>query len=420
MTKKILDILPPKQPTFLKEKKLPILRKKVVARPILERKEEKKGGWKIWWFLILLILIFGVAISFRMATAEIKIWPETETQDFKTKLTLDKKLENNYFENKIIPGTLFEVEKTFSEEFSASGKTLKKAEGIIRVYNAYSVQPEAWQEGTRFVSSDGKLFKSKNKISVPGAEIKNGKIVPSYVDVLVIAAEAGADYNIGPSHFSIVAFKGTARYTKFYGESSQNMTGGGEIPQVTKEDLEKAETILTEKAQSGIKELLKSKISGEFIFLDSAVETKILEKFSSAKEGIAVEKFNFQIKAKSTTISAKKEDVENFAKAFTLTLIPQGKLLWAESLKIDYSPESVDLESGKISLFLNLSAKIYPEINLQSFKEGLIGKSLTETKIFLENQPQIIKSEIKIFPPWVKNIPEDINKIKINYPIIEG
>ena len=70
-------------------------------------------------------------------------------------------------------------------------------------------------------------------------------------------------------------------------------------------------------------------------------------------------------------------------------------------------------------LSLSLSSKIYPKIDLGALKEGLIGKSLSETKIFLENQPQIIRTEIRLFPFWLKSIPKDIKKIEINYPIID-
>jgi len=215
MAKKIIDILPPKPPTTFSEER---------PKPFLEKKKEARSGGgqnplllfakKKWWGVLpFFVLIFLFLLSFRFSKAEIKIWPEVETRNFRAKITVDKTAENPDFKNNILPGKIFEAEKTVSEEFPASGRVLKKAEGIIRLYNNFSTQNENWLDGTRFVSSDGKLFKSKDKISVPAAYIKNGKIIPSFVDVPVIAAEGGADYNIGPSKFSIVAFRGTPRYT---------------------------------------------------------------------------------------------------------------------------------------------------------------------------------------------------------------
>jgi len=414
MPKKIVDILPPEPPTILREEKRSLPEGRFKLPKIFEKK------LKIWWGVPFFLFIFLFLLSLRLSKVEIKIWPEVQTVNFRTKITVDKEIKSPDFKNNILPGKIFEVEKTVSEEFPASGKILKKTEGIIRLYNNFTTQSENWLAGTRFVSSDGKLFKSKEKIAVPGAQIKNGKIAPSFVDVPVIAAEGGADYNIGPSKFSIVAFRGTPRYTKFYGESSETMTGGGEAPQVKKEDLENAEKILTEKAKIESEEALEAKIPTEFLFSKEIFETKILEKFSPAQIGAEIEKFNFQVRVNCTTISFLKEDINNFAKEYISSQIPKDKKLFDESLKIEYSPEKpFSFESAKTTLSLNFSAKIYSEIDLDSFKKGLAGKSLAETKTFLENQPDILWTEVRFSPFWQRSVPKSLEKIEIKYPLVD-
>jgi hypothetical protein len=425
MSKKIIDILPPKE----LEKKEEVSKEEVLEEEVSE-KEKPEFKFKITFpqfpfkkslvLLLFFVLIFLFLLSFRFSKAEIKIWPQVETRNFRTKITVDKTAENPDFNNNILPGKIFEVEKNISEEFPASGRVLKKSEGIIRLYNNFSTQNENWLEGTRFVSSEGKLFKSKDKITVPGAKIENGKMIPSFVDVPVIAAEGGADYNIGPSKFSIVAFRGTPRYTKFYGESSQAMKGGGEVPQVKKEDLENAEKILTEKAKTEIQQALEAKIPTEFLFSKEVFETKILEKNPSVQVGTETEKFSFQVKVKGTTISLLKEDINNFVKEYIQAQIPKDKKLFDKSLKTEYSPESpFSSESDKTTISLNFSAKIYSEVDLDSLRKGLAGKSLAETKIFLENQSDILRTEVRISPFWIRNLPKDIEKIEIKYPFID-
>ncbi len=252
---------------------------------------------------------------------------------------------------------------------------------------------------------------------MPGAQIKDGKITPSFVDVPAVAAQGGSDYNIGPSNFSIFIYRGTPRYTKFYGESFEAMKGGGEIYQVTKEDLEKAENILLEKAKTEAEAALKNKIPEEFTFLDKVIETKILEKFSSAGTGTESEKFSFQVKAKSTTISFKSKDIEDFALLFIVPQIPEGKELYRESLRIEYLSETLNLESERAILFLKISGKIYPEVDLNSLRKALAVKSLTEAGALLENQTEITHYEIKLSPPWLKRIPDKLEKIKIELRI---
>ena len=205
MAKKIIDISPPKKAEKLPEKIPSLVFKKPEFKIPFPKITFPKFSFKIGLIsLSLFVLIFLFLLSFTLSKAEIKIWPEVETRNFRAKITVDKEIKSPDFKNNILPGKIFEAEKTVSEEFPASGKILKKAEGIIRLYNNFSTQNENWLAGTRFVSSDGKLFKSKDKIAVPGAQIKNGKIAPSFVDVPVIAAEGGADYNIGLLNFQLL------------------------------------------------------------------------------------------------------------------------------------------------------------------------------------------------------------------------
>ncbi|XOB40438.1 MAG: hypothetical protein ACKKMR_00245 [Candidatus Nealsonbacteria bacterium] len=410
MRKKILDILPKEPSVPSCEIKEPLVRDKE-----LPTKSNKKG----LWFLILLLLILTVMFGFKISRAEIKIWPDTETTVLETELSIDTSIQYLDFKNKVIPGQVFEVEESISRIFSSSGKTLKKAEGVIRLYNAYTTKSEIWLKGTRFVSAEGKLFKSKDRIYVPGAEIKDGKIIPRYIDVPVIAAEFGEDYNIGPSHFSIFVYRGTPRYTKFYGESLESMKGGGESPQVTAEDLTEAEEILTEEAKAKSVRSLREKVGDEFIFLTDISKTEITEKISLAKAGDEMSGFTFKVETKAIALIFKKQEIERFTRDFIVSRLPEQKLLYTESLKIDYTPQLVDWESGKVNLSLKLSCKIYPKTDLQALKRGLMGKTLSETKIFLENQPEFISTEIKFWPFWVKSIPKDLDKIEIKYPIID-
>ena len=87
--------------------------------------------------------------------------------------------------------------------------------------------------------------------------------------------------------------------------------------------------------------------------------------------------------------------------------------LHQESLKTNYLPETINLKTGKIILSLKAEAKIYSDINQADLKKNLGGKSLAEAKIFLENQPQITKTQVRFWPFWVKKVPEDADKIEI-------
>jgi hypothetical protein len=421
MPKKVFDILPPKKEKILIAKKeVPGLKERIRPKIHFPKITFPKISFRkfIFSFLILL-LVSALIFSFKFSRAEIKIWPEVEEVNFVEIVTVDTKAENLDLNKKTIPGKFFETEETFSNSFNSSGKILKKAEGTIRLFNEYTTKDEIWKEGTRFVSSDGKLFKSKDKIYVPGAKIKNGKIEASFVDVPVIAAEGGSQYNIGPSDFSVVAFKGSPRYFKYYGKSFGPMKGGGEFQVVAKEDLERAEKELINLATQKTKEILGKKIGNGFSFSEDVIEISVLEKNSSAKEGDEKEKFDFQIKVKIKTIIFSKDDLSNFAKDYLASKIQPEKEFYQPSLKIDLKGEVKNFELGKAGFQMRISGKVYPKIDPLSIKKAIAGKSLEETKFFLLNQKEISKSKIEIYPFWIKKIPDDIKRIEILYPLVD-
>ncbi len=431
--KKFFDIIPPQ-----KIKTSQDFKRKKVAEKNLEKRHGPKISPKIFGdkrFLLrgfilcsFILILIGVSGFFFFSKAKIDIWPEAETLNFEETGTIDSNYDqfqpSIWVKDRVIPGKVLMDEKFSSQEFSASGKTLKeeKAEGVIRVYNAYSTLSQALLSNTRFVSTEGKLFRSVKREIIPGGIYEKGKLIPSYTDIKVRAAEAGEEYSIGPSTFSIPGFAGTPRYTSFYGKSFTSMTGGfrGKVSQVTQEDLEKAENALTEKLKKESRDFLKAALPLDFISLDETISQEIIESSTSVEANTEAEFFNYQVRISSKGLGFQKADIEGFAKSFISLNIPEGKKLQEESLEINYSPESVDVKSEKVILNLKIRAKIYSDVNLTEIKKALLGKSFKEAKIFLENHSQITKIEIKSWPIWRKKIPENLDKIELNLRISNG
>jgi len=439
MVQKIIDIIPPdkkgqvsviqsnieaEQPVHIEEEKRVhrSVEKKSFSTPIEEKKIKfslpKIPHKGILISTLLVLIIAGAGCYFSLSKADIYIWPETEVKSFKTKATIDKAVSNIDVSNNSIPGKIFEMERIVLGEFPSTGKVSKevKAEGVIRVYNNYSASSQILIINTRFMSVEGKLFRSTERITIPGAVVENGKVVsPGYTDVKVRADKAGPEYDINASTFSIPGFVGTDKYTKFYGKSTEPMKGGEskEAIQVTSEDLEKAKAFVTEKAIKECEDAIKLEIPQDYILPDKSLKTEIVEVFSLATPKSEMEKFNYQAKAHSTALAFKKADIDNFIKAFIIQQIPQGKKINEESLDVNYSVETVNFDNGKISISIEASVKIYSSVDENSLKNGLIGKSLAETRISLENQPNTVKSEVKFWPFWVKSVPDNLEKVNL-------
>jgi hypothetical protein len=409
-SQKIFDIVPPERI----EKKIPF-RKEVRKRE--PRQPRSKLPLKIF-FIIILLLFFGIVTShFIFQKAEIVIWPKTQTGSFEEKVTVDLKANQVNLSTNTIPGAILEGEERISQESLSSGRTIKetKAEGTIRVYNAYSTSAQVLVATTRFVSADGKLFRSLERVVIPGGTYKGGELQPGFIDIRVRADRPGEDYNIGPSTFSIPGFAGTARYTAFYGKSSDPMKGGfrGETLEITEKDLEKAENTLKDKLLEAVRISLKNRASEEIIILEEASEKEFSAFVFSAKAGEERDSFVGEGKLSFKALAFKRLDLENFAKDYIASQLAKDQKLDLKSLKIDYFSEGVNLEQGKMVLNLEISAKTYFEILEKDLKAELAGKSLSEAEKVLTKDPRITKAEISLWPFWLKKIPQAEKKIKI-------
>ncbi len=398
MSKKIYDIIPPREESTTEEKMPP------------EKKGSKFFAKGLVFCLVLLVLL-GTFGLFFFSKTEIEIWPKGEILDLEKSITVNTEIEGPDFEKAVFPGKYFENEITSSREFSSTGKSLKqeKARGIITIYNEYSTSPHTIIP-SRFVSADGKLFWSTKKVTIPGATYKGGKLIPGEKKVEVVAAEPGPDYNIGPTTFALPALSGSSLYTTIYAKSFSSMTGGfvGEVSQVSKEDLDKAKDILTEEAKAKSRKLLQETLPEGYILIEETLFQELLESNASQEAGAEAETFNYRVKVKSRGMAVRRLDIENFAKEIINQGIKKEQKLLQESLEIHCFKES-----------LKIKVKVYFDINKDDLKKALLGKSFQEAELFLNNLQEIERVEFKSRPFLRKKISENPERVDINI-IIEG
>ena len=408
MAKEFFDISPPK---------------KILVKPEPERKIfEKKPSFskKIAFFLIFLLIIIGTFLFFALGKAEIEIIPKTELIDLEKKVLLDSEFKQPLsvrLKENTIPAEIIEDESTISREFPATGEDVveKRAEGIIRVYNEYSTASHTFVVNTRFLSTDGKLFRALERITIPGQKYEEGKLKPGFVDIKVRAAEAGQEYNIGPTTFSVPGLLGTDMYTAFYAKSFSQMKGGfeGKASQVKKEDLERAKKLLEEEVfEESLVALEKKCDENSFILSQDCLLKEVLEQGCKAEVGEKIDSFTCEIKVKLKALVFREKDLEEFVENAILSQI-QEKEIKPGSLELNYFLETKDLEKGQANLNLIALAEIYSPLEETLLKKGIAAKPKKAAKILLESHPEIKQAEIKLWPFWLKEIPKNLEKIKI-------
>ena len=136
--------------------------------------------------LVILIVAGGTFVAIRVlpkATVEMILKKVPVTFAYEVEATSERQTAAIQGTKIVLPAELLKAKGNLSLSFPASGreKVERKAEGTLTVYNAYSSEPQVLVATTRFLSPGGKMFRLDERVTIPGAKIENGKIVPSKI-----------------------------------------------------------------------------------------------------------------------------------------------------------------------------------------------------------------------------------------------
>ncbi|MDP9249300.1 MAG: hypothetical protein M3M85_02190, partial [bacterium] len=165
-------------------------------------------------------LLIGLSFMWGKATAE--VFPIMKTFALNDNFTADKTATGGGlgFELMVIHGEESKVLEATEEK-----ELTQRASGIAAIFNDYSVTSQRLDLDTRLSGSNGKIYKTKTQVTVPGQKADGSA---GTVEVGIYAAEAGEDYNSGPLDFEIIGFKGTpkAQGFKVRSKTGTEITGG--------------------------------------------------------------------------------------------------------------------------------------------------------------------------------------------------
>lgn len=287
---------------------------------------------------------------------------------------------------------------------------------MITVYNSINPpRPISLKEGTRFVSSkDGKIYKAKNKISLPGATLINGKVIPSATEVQVVAQQQGEEYNIAPAKFSVPGLVGTASYYNVWGESKEKIEGGSqkEVEEITQQDMDAAQDSIIDSLKADLITALKEQVPSGFYLNQEAINFNEPEVSCSQEVGARVAGFSCYLKFKAQAMIFREADLQLMAKNFVESKLSPTKKLQEQSLVTSIKSKGGITENGALTLDLKVEANLYNAIDIQELMGELAGKSRDEISILLKNDyPQIEKIDVKTWPFWIQKTPKNLNKI---------
>ena len=412
-TKKVRDILPPSRvKTYKPEEAAP----KSASFQHVPKRSQKR----LLPFVFLFILIGGIggvlALQFFFAKARVIIHPYTREVTAKASMTARAGIEGTDTE-KSISALIINEEKSLTRLFPATGTSAKegRARGTIRVFNGFSTFPQKLVAQTRFLSEDGKLFRSPGAVVVPAGRMEGGKITAGFLDIEVVAAESGEEYNIEHSNFSLPGLFGNPAYTTITGKSSEPMTGGSktEVSVVTESDLNAARDALVAELQQDVRESLEGKVPEGMVLLSDAVDLQVVQASSPIKAAAPLDNFNFSVKIQGVAMVFSKANIENAAKILLVDLAEEGEKIAERTASIEYENVEMNMSAQSLSFGMRASTRIYKEIDPVELKARLAGISKDEAVLALSSNPSLQKAEILLFPFWLKHLPQDPQNVEI-------
>lgn len=362
-----------------------------------------------------LILILGFSfwrLSFIFSKAEINLKFKKTPFEFNDVLTGNKNISEIDVVKKIIPVEIFKNQQNLTKLFKASGEkeVSEKAKGEITIYNAYSSEPQTLVATTRFETPNGLIYRLTNKVIIPGAQIKDNKIIPSSVTAEVQADKPGAEYNIGPTNkLTIPGFKGSPKYDGFYGELKNGAKGGliGKKLVPTNDDVLKAQEEIKQSLKSVLESSLLLKKPENFKFIGD-FQTNILKITVNTTTD---ENGNFAVfgEAETKIFGIRESDINNFLLKF---LNQSYKKI--DNLKIEYFNLKPDFDKGILTFNLKATGSTVYDFNVENFKNSILGKSVKDVEKTIQNLEELESAKILISPRWVNVLPQKNSKININ------
>ncbi|MEI6580654.1 MAG: hypothetical protein WCO07_00610 [bacterium] len=382
----------------------------------LEENKTDGNHYKLWIVALVSVIFLFFALSFLFSKATITVNPKIKTISLNEDLSAVK----NSNTDKLPFDLMVISDQETKTILGGEEKDLKEnANGKVVLYNNFSSSPQPLLIDTRLEGSNGKIYKTKTKIVIPGIN-KDG--VPGKVSVDIYALDPGIEYNSPPIDFKIFGFKGSPKYSKFYGRSVGEITGGfvGKSKQISDNQKQNTEKELENNLKTKLFGKAASQIPEGFILFKDATFLNVDD--TSASPVSADGSITLTVKG---TLYGFVFNEKKLTDKIVKYLIPDydGSEVYISNIK-DLTFELSNKESMAFASVTDINFNIYgvPKIvyKLDGTKlaTSLAGKSKKDFNQILSQYPNIDSASSVIRPVWKSSFPDKSNKIKItiNYP----
>lgn len=382
---------------------------------VVEKSQMITSRYLLWLVALISVTFLFFALSAFFSNAKITINPKIQNVPFNENLVAgrDASANNLPFDLVVISG---EDSKNIQGEIEK--EVSLKAQGAVMLYNAFGSSAQRLDIDTRLEGSNGKLYKTKTKTTVPGVAADGA---PGSVAVEIYAAEAGGEYNSPPLDFKIFGFNGTPKYSKFYGRSKGEITGGFKGKSRVISDSEKANAVSDLKATLEAKLFRKvtDQIPSGFVLLKDAIYFNLDE--ANVAPASTGDQMTINVKG---TFYGFLFDEKKLTKKIIEKLFPNEEVVDVyisniRDLIFSFATKKVLTgETKDIDFNLSGDLKVVWKVDEKKLTADILGIKKKDFSQILAQYPSIISANLLLHPFWRRSIPENAKNIElmVNYP----
>ena len=348
-------------------------------------------------------LVLVAVIYASLVRAEIRITPLE--QEISSSFIVDVALRP--IEETQVRGRVVSRDVEFSDTFTVSPAENTepvegKSSGAVTVYNRRSsAQPLV--EKTRFLSSEGVLFRLDKGVTVPAL---------GSIEARMTADASGAGGDVGPGRFTIPGLSESLQ-TLVYGETTEPMTGGLRYVQMlTQTDFDAALESLRQEAMASAEAALEEEVG---VFEGRALMVEDLLTASDTEVGEETDRFGIKAEFRVVGVFFDEEELYRLAESSLYQDIGEGlRPVGVSSDALDFTIDRYSLEEETATLKVELTGSAIPSAAHRALSRGVFaGMTAQEVVAYFEENHLAKTVEVNIRPSWKNRIPRSPNKIKL-------
>lgn len=306
-------------------------------------------------------------------------------------------------------------------EFEATGQkdVGEKATGSIAITNCdgpgFTIA-----SGTAFTSASGKVFYSTAATNVSGlsgsaSSCRNSGANAGTGSASVVASASGESFNIAASNYSIGGTSGD-----IYARGGAMTGGTSKIAKVVSAaDIERAQGQITGQSTDADKAALVKKFTNGEIVIDSSftVDRAAAVSAPAVDQEAADGKAKLTVATTYTIQAVPKSELDTYLKASLESKINKDEQK-IYSTGIDKATLSNFRKDGETMLAtVNATGRVGPQINEEEIKTQVKGMKYGEAQQSLEAIDGIKAVDVQFSYFWVRTIPNNTDKIKIEFKV---